>query len=108
MDFMIIWAANAAMTWARLPREAGAWEGKCRETPTLNQSCPELRNRGENSKQEENQQGSVSWIDTKSISEETVEQNAAGRSHTMRTQTRPSGRHTWRSFVATVGDVWID
>ena len=65
---MIIWAANAAMTRARLPREAGAWEGKCRETPTLNQSCPELRNRGENSKQEENQQGSVSWIDTKSIS----------------------------------------
>ena len=108
MDFMIIWAANAAMTWARLPREAGAWEGKCRETPTLNQSCPELRNRGENSKQEENQQGSVSWIDTKSISEETVEQNAAGRSHTMRTQTRLSGRHTWRSFVATVRDVWID
>ena len=42
--------------------------GQMPRTPTLNQSCPELRHRGGSSQQEENQQGSVARTDTKSIS----------------------------------------
>ena len=109
LDFMITWAANAALTWAMLPREAGAWEGKYWETPTLNQSCPELRNRGENSKQEENQQGSVSWIDTKSISGRNSRAECCWevtRNEDANSSVRQM--HVERSFVATVRAVWID
>ena len=41
--------------------------GQMPRTPTLNQSCPELRNRGGSSQQEENQQGSAARIDKRAF-----------------------------------------